>query len=127
MNNHKRVLIVDDEEPIRELVARVLERESFEVELARDGQEAIEKLAACDYDVVVLDLMMPRRNGFDVIEEIRRRWPARLDSVIVTTALAVAASESLRGTVKRILPKPFDLRDLISNANGCAWIEGAAE
>jgi len=55
----KPVLVVDDDDAIRTLVERVLRREKFEVESARDGHEAIEKLSRNDYATILLDLMMP--------------------------------------------------------------------
>jgi CheY-like chemotaxis protein len=115
----KRVLVVDDDAPIRLLVTRILERESFTVDGARDGQEAIEKLDGGDYGVVVLDLMMPRVNGFQVLETIRARWPHLLGSVIVTSAIGAAAEEMLSPVTNRVLPKPFSVHDLVQHATEC--------
>ena len=63
----KKILVVDDDDAIRNMVERVLRREHFEVESARDGFEAIEKLSRNDYATVLLDLMMPRVDGIGVL------------------------------------------------------------
>ena len=63
----KKVLVVDDDDAIRTMVERVLKREQYDVESARDGYEAIEKLNRNDYATVLLDLMMPRVDGHGVL------------------------------------------------------------
>src|SRR5688572_6185021 len=63
----KKILIVDDDDAVRNMVERVLRREHFDVESARDGFEAIEKLTRNDYATVLLDLMMPRVDGLGVL------------------------------------------------------------
>ena len=64
----RRVLVVDDDVSIRVLVSRVLSRAAYEVEVARDGAEAIEMLARNHYSAIVLDLMMPRVDGVGVVK-----------------------------------------------------------
>lgn len=68
-----RVLVVDDEPIVREVLGRYLEREGYDVGVAADGQEAIERFAAAPPDLVVLDLMMPKLDGAGVLDWIRRR------------------------------------------------------
>src|SRR5437762_3313848 len=68
-----RVLVVDDEAAIRALVAKIIERVGFLVDTARDGREAIEKLQAAEYEVLVIDLMMPNVDGYGVIDFLRER------------------------------------------------------
>jgi two-component system alkaline phosphatase synthesis response regulator PhoP len=68
----KRVLIVDDDDPIRTMVERVLRRARFDVGSARDGYEAIEKLARNDYRAILLDLMMPRIDGLGVLHFLEK-------------------------------------------------------
>jgi DNA-binding response OmpR family regulator len=110
----KRVLIVDDDEAIRTMVERFLRREKFQVDLARDGFEAIEKIAQNDYTAILLDLMMPRIDGFGVIEFLKRHRPELGRAVIVMTANVPGASDAMRtGKVSRVLAKPFDLNELL--------------
>jgi DNA-binding response OmpR family regulator len=114
----KKVLIVDDDDAIRNMVERVLRREHFEVESARDGFEAIEKLSRSDYATVLLDLMMPRVDGLGVLRflEIEQK-PAR---VIVMTASTNHVNETATAApVFRVLPKPFDIHQLVSHIREC--------
>ena len=71
MGPHSRVLVVDDEPAIRALIAKIVQRAGFVVDTARDGAEAIEKLDGGDYSVLVIDLMMPNIDGYDVIDHVR--------------------------------------------------------
>ncbi|HUG87942.1 MAG TPA: response regulator transcription factor [Actinomycetota bacterium] len=71
--SEQRVLVVDDEPIVREVLGRYLEREGYQVGVAADGEEAIERFAQAPPDLVVLDLMMPRLDGAGVLDWIRRR------------------------------------------------------
>lgn len=114
----KRVLIVDDDEAIRMMVERVLKREHYEVESARDGFEAIEKLSRNDFTTVLLDLMMPRVDGHGVLRYLEERPKA--PAVIVMTANLQGAQETAGAPpVFRVLSKPFDIRQLVSHVNDC--------
>jgi CheY-like chemotaxis protein len=114
-----RVLVVDDEPPIRALVAKIVERAGHPVDVARDGAEAIEKLEAQYYSVVVVDLMMPNVDGYGLIDYLKTRG-GRRPAIIVVSAGDTAALRRLDGAVVHsILRKPFDidvLGDLISAA-----------
>ena len=99
---------------------RVLRREQFEVETARDGQEAIQKLAQNDYATVLLDLMMPRVDGHGVLRYLERERPAEKPWVIVMTANMHGAHTTAKARpVFRVLPKPFDIQQLISDVKEC--------
>jgi two-component system, OmpR family, response regulator ResD len=78
-----RVLVVDDEPMVREVLSRYLERDGFEVESAADGQLALEAFEARRPDLVLLDLMLPRVDGFEVFRRIQARAPS---PVIMITA-----------------------------------------
>ena len=67
-----RLLIVDDEMRIRELIRKYAKFEGYEVDEAADGMEAMEKCRACEYDLMILDVMMPELDGFSVCREIRK-------------------------------------------------------
>lgn len=71
MKGKKNILIVDDEENIRLLYKEELQDEGFEVDLAENGYEAIEKVRAKDYDLVVLDIKMPGMDGIKTLTEIK--------------------------------------------------------
>ncbi len=70
-----RLLIVDDEMRIRELIKKYAKFEGYEVDEAADGMEALEKCRSNDYDLVILDIMMPELDGFSVCRELRKNRP----------------------------------------------------
>jgi chemosensory pili system protein ChpA (sensor histidine kinase/response regulator) len=81
-----RVLLVDDSLSVRKFVGQMLEKSGFEVTTAIDGADALTRLADGDYDVMVTDLEMPRLNGYELLEDVRRRPATRdLPVVILTT------------------------------------------
>lgn len=114
-----RVLVVDDEPAIRALVAKIVERAGLSVDVARDGAEAIEKMEANAYNVLVLDLMMPNVDGFALVEHLKTRSQRR-PAIIIISAGDSATLRRLDGSmVHSILRKPFDidvLGDLITAA-----------
>ncbi len=69
----KRILIAEDEKPLANALGLKLGAQGYEVELAFDGEEAIQKLGNSKYDLIVLDLVMPKVSGFEVIESIRAK------------------------------------------------------
>ncbi|MGB9840845.1 response regulator transcription factor [Thermovenabulum sp.] len=68
-----KILLVEDEEKIRRVIKLYLEKEGFEVEEASDGNEAIEKFQPLIYSVVILDVMLPQKDGWSVLREIRKK------------------------------------------------------
>ncbi|HEV7921195.1 MAG TPA: response regulator [Thermoanaerobaculia bacterium] len=109
MGSEIRVLVVDDEPAIRALVAKIVERAGLAVDVARDGSEAIAKLDANHYTVMVIDLMMPIIDGYAVVEHLRGRSGER-PAIIVITAGDSAAIRRLDGSmVHSVIRKPFDI------------------
>ena len=116
----KKVLVVDDDDAIRTMVERVLRREKFHVESARDGHEAIEKLSSNDYGTIVLDLMMPRVDGLGVLRFLENARPEKARSVIVMTANIQGAEEAAQTKpIFRVVSKPFDIRQLVRHVHEC--------
>lgn len=121
MGERKRALVVDDDDPIRAMLASVVQRQDLDVDTARDGVEAIERIDEDGYSVILLDLMMPRIDGFGVLEHLQAHHPDKLRCTII--ASAVPESEVLRKfkiPVYRVHPKPFDLSKLIDDIRTCA-------
>lgn len=115
-----RILVVDDDESIRVMVERVLRREKFEVESARDGVEAIEKLSSKEYGTILLDLMMPRVDGHGVLEFLQKNNPEKAQSVIVMTANLPGGVDAAKSQpIFRVLSKPFDIQQLVENVRDC--------
>ena len=116
----KRALVVDDDDPIRTMLAKVVERQNLKVDTARDGEEAIERLADNGYDVILLDLMMPKIDGYGVLKYLQSHHPQSLRCTII--ASAVPESEILKQfdmPVYRIHAKPFDMARLIADIREC--------
>jgi CheY-like chemotaxis protein len=120
LSETRKILVVDDDDAIRMMVERVLRREKYEVESARDGFEAIEKLARNDYATILLDLMMPRVDGHGVLRFLEETKQLAEPRVIVMTANTQAAPETTQARpVYRVVPKPFDIRQLVSHVKEC--------
>jgi DNA-binding response OmpR family regulator len=121
------VLIVEDDPAIRRLVTAVLKREGYEVEVAGDGLEAVLKLGVREYDVIILDLMMPNLDGFTFMSTMAEHDPERLQRIIVTSAASPGViKERMKGQPFALLPKPFDLEDLVARVRDCASDNGLA-
>lgn len=111
----KRALVAEDDEPIRRLVARVLERQGFEVRTAKNGREAIEAVRSTEFDVIILDLMMPEVSGFEVLDYLRKQKPEALKSLIIATAVSerdLDETMAENDEPVRLIRKPFDLDEL---------------
>jgi DNA-binding response OmpR family regulator len=80
----KRVLAVDDESDIRTIIEAVLISKGYEIDTAVDGEDALMKLNQAKYDLVVLDIMMPKLDGYGVLKEIRQRGLTKLPVVMLT-------------------------------------------
>lgn len=112
MNTTAKILVVDDEDRIRRLIKMYLEKEDFIVEEAENGTEALNLALATDYDVILLDIMMPEMDGIEVTKELRKE---KATPIIMLTA---KGEESNRvqgfevGTDDYIV-KPFSPREVV--------------
>ena len=114
------VLVVEDDVAIRRLITTVLRREGYQVDIAADGIEAVLKLGVCEYDVIILDLMMPNLDGFAFMKTITENDPARLKRIIVSSAASPAViAQRMHGQPFAVLPKPFDINDLTGAVRRC--------
>jgi CheY-like chemotaxis protein len=105
----RRVLIVDDEPSVREILRAILQRDGWTVETVDDGDEAIRMLAGREYTVILLDLLMPRTDGAAVIDFMKR---CGITTPVVVVS-AVADCARLDPQIVRVtLQKPFEIRDL---------------
>jgi CheY-like chemotaxis protein len=110
-----RALVVDDSRVIRELIAVNLELEGFEVTTAGDGERALELAAEFRPDVITLDVMMPRLNGFETVSRLRQDPRTAGIPVVMVTGRAQTADRE-RGEevgVEAYLTKPFEPAELI--------------
>ena len=122
------VLIVEDDTSIRRLVKMVLTREGYQVDVASDGVEAVLKLGVSDYDVIILDLMMPNLDGFTFMQTLNENDPARMRKIIVTSAASPGViRERMQGQPFAVLPKPFDIHQLSSLVKKCVEAQEEVE
>lgn len=103
----KRILVVDDDNAILRLLLALFSRENYEVDTAVGGKEALAKIARTLYDVIVLDLMMPDVNGFDVVAALSARADTARIPIMVVTAKQITAADrhQLNGSVATIMEK----------------------
>lgn len=107
-----RLLLAEDNKDLADWLARLLRRENYAVDLARDGEEADAALALGDYDLVLLDLDLPRIDGWSVLKRFRRR-DTETPVVILTADDAVSARvRGLDGGADDYLVKPFEPAEL---------------
>ncbi len=108
------VLVVDDEEGMREGIRRVLERHAYTVRTAEDGEEAIALLESCRFDIALVDLKMPGISGFELTRHVCTSCDGRTIVVIVSAFASVeAAVEAMRQGAFDFLVKPFTPDDLL--------------
>jgi two-component system response regulator RegX3 len=107
-----RILVVDDEPSVRESVGYALEQEGFEVTLAEDGGDAEGKLDGAEYDLLILDIMMPGKSGLDICREVRSVSPV---PIILLTAKDAEVDKvvGLEVGADDYVTKPFSVRELL--------------
>ena len=110
---NKRILVVDDEEDLRLALKFKLKLAGFDVDVAADGEEALEKLEAKQADVVLLDITMPRMNGMEALVIIRQKYPHT--EVIMLTGMqdVKTAVECMSQGAFYYLAKPYYINDLL--------------
>ncbi len=106
------ILVVDDEPSVRESVGYALEQEGFEVTLAKDGEDAKSKLNGIEYDLLILDIMMPGKSGLDICREVRSESPV---PIILLTAKDAEVDKvvGLEVGADDYVTKPFSVRELL--------------
>lgn len=107
-----RILVVEDDETIREVIHFALADEGYEIAVAPDGQAALERLASFSPDLIVLDLRMPRMDGAAFADAYRARPGPRAPILLLTAAQDANASNAGVGA-EATLNKPFDLGELL--------------
>jgi excisionase family DNA binding protein len=111
-----RILIVDDEQTVRDLVAKTLSMADYDVDTAPDGPSALDRLNTTEYDLLITDLKMPGMDGLSVIREVRRR-SSELPIVIITGySTEASAIEAINLGVSGYLTKPFRLPRVLAVA-----------
>ena len=113
MDYPSRILIVDDEELILDNLKSMLHRHGYVCDTVSSGREALDRMAGASYPVVVLDIVMPDMDGFEVIDRIQSKWP-RTAIILITGYASVESSvAALRKRVYDYLTKPFSYDEVI--------------
>lgn len=108
-----KLLVVDDEELIRNVIKEYAKIENYEVDEASDGNEAVEKALENDYDVIIMDIMMPKRDGFSAIKEIKQEK----DTSVIVLSARTMEEDKLNGFdlgIDDYVIKPFSPKELIA-------------
>jgi DNA-binding response OmpR family regulator len=111
----KKILIADDEPNIVAAVEFLLRRNGYEVHVARDGEEALKLVEACQHDLVLLDVMMPQKSGYEVCQRMRERPDWRHIKIIMLSAKGRDAevNKGLSMGADVYVTKPFSTRELM--------------
>jgi DNA-binding NtrC family response regulator len=114
MSEKNRILVVDDEDALRTVLSGELVSEGYEVRTAADGDEAISNVQKENYDLVLLDIKMPRLNGFEVLKFIKEKYPKTKVVMLTGFADLKNAIESKKLGAEDFVSKPYDLVDLLT-------------
>ncbi|HEX8373724.1 MAG TPA: response regulator [Geminicoccaceae bacterium] len=122
----KRVLVVDDEPNIVMSLEFLMRRAGFEVQVARNGREAIAALEGPPPDLMLLDVMMPEFDGYEVCERVRAREEWRATKIIMLTARGRDAERErgLKVGADAYVTKPFSTRELVEQAKRILGVAG---
>jgi DNA-binding NtrC family response regulator len=105
--------VVDDEENIRNLLSQILRQEGFEVETASDGATGLRKASSGEFDLVLLDVRIPEKDGMEVLREIRREDPGAVVMIVTGYATLEMAVEAMRHGAFDYISKPFKKDELV--------------
>ncbi len=116
-----KILVVDDRQMVRDVIARVLQQWGYTVDLAKNGRDALNRFAADPADLVVLDMFMPVMNGFEALAVFRRRYP---DTKVLAMSgggefvMEDALAKAKKLGAHAVLAKPFLLEEMLENICG---------
>jgi DNA-binding response OmpR family regulator len=116
----KKILVADDEPNIVIALEYLLQRGGYEVQVARDGNEALKQIEVWVPDLVLLDVMMPRRSGYEVCATIRARADWRHIKIVMLSAKGRDAevAQGMAAGADLYITKPFSTRDLVAKIKG---------
>lgn len=120
-----RILVAEDERDLNRLICRTLERAGYSVDACYDGEQALDFLLGAEYDCLLLDIMMPKKDGYAVLREVRAKGSA-------TPVIFLTARDSVRDRIEGLdlgaddyLVKPFDFDELLARIRAVTRKYGA--
>jgi len=114
MAKKRSILVVDDEDSLRTVLSSELINEGYEVRTAADGDDAIQEMGKASFDLVLLDIKMPRMNGFEVLKHIKEHHGKTKVVMLTGFADLKNAIESKKLGADDFVSKPYDLVDLLT-------------
>ena len=115
-----RILVVEDEKNLAEVIANRLKKDKFIVDIALDGELGEYYALSNAYDLIVLDIMLPKRNGFEILKSIREK---NIDTKVIMLTARADIDDRLNGFnlgANDYIPKPFHLEELMARVN--VWL-----
>ena len=108
-----RLLIADDDKEIRELLEFDLSHSGYETDVAKDGEEALQKALSGNYDIILLDVMMPKMNGFDVCKHVRSVKPSIPILMLTAKGTITDKTQGFDSGADDYIVKPFDIQEVL--------------
>lgn len=121
--NTMRILIVEDEKSLAELVANRLKKEKYIVDISLDGEEGLYNALMDVYDLIILDIMLPGINGIEILKEIRKN---KVKSKVIMLTAKSELEDKLLGFnegANDYIPKPFHIDEVVARVNACLRLE----
>ena len=115
-----RILVVEDEFSLADIIATKLRKEKYNVDISLDGEEGLDKALSDIYDLIILDIMLPKMNGIEILKEIRNN---NIDTKVIMLTAKSSLDDKLIGFEKGAndyITKPFHMEELIARVN--VWL-----
>lgn len=111
---NESILLVEDEEALRMTLTDRLKSEGYVIDCAEDGQKGLEKATGCPFDLIILDVMLPKRNGFDICRDIRQAGVATPVLLLTARGQTVDKVVGLKLGADDYVTKPFEMMELMA-------------
>ena len=112
-----RLLVVEDEYKLADVIASKLKQNKYQVDVANDGEEGLDLALSDSYDLIILDVMLPKVNGFEILKEIREE---KIDTKVIMLTAKVELEDKLHGFnygANDYVTKPFHIEELLARVN----------
>jgi DNA-binding response OmpR family regulator len=111
-----RILLIEDETKVASFIQKGLEEEQYQVDVAHDGEEGLRRALASEHDLIILDILLPKRDGMSILREVRER---RIDTPVLILTAKVSVEDRVAGLnsgCDDYLPKPFAFAELLARS-----------